>query len=120
MEYSYLILVSCIFISVSAQSISYLTVPEDQSLNDRVASEIRAAMGRYGLKQKDLATALNVSQAQVSSRLRGTMPFSLNDIEVISKWFSTTPQVLMGFELEPRPKRPIKCAHRGSNPGLAD
>ncbi|WP_423809724.1 helix-turn-helix domain-containing protein [Propionimicrobium lymphophilum] len=67
---------------------------------------MRANMGRYGLKQKDLASALQISQAQVSSRLRGSTPFSLDDIEVIASWFSTTPQVLMGFASEPRPQNP--------------
>ena len=86
--------------------VSYASAEETQSLNDQVASEVRATMGRFGLKQKDLSKALGISQAQVSSRLRGTTPFSLDDIEMIAKWFSTTPQVLMGFATEPKPVRP--------------
>ena len=33
-------------------------------------------------------------------------PFTLDELDVLAEWFSTTPQVLMGFASEPKPVRP--------------
>ena len=32
--------------------------------------------------------------------------FTLDELDVLAEWFSTTPQVLMGFASEPKPVRP--------------
>lgn len=84
------------------------------------AGEIRALMGKFKLKQADLGDILGITRSQAGRKLNMVTPFTLDELDVLAEWFSTTPQVLMGFELEPRPKRPAQCAHRGSNPGLAD
>ena len=81
-------------------------VPEPTDLNNKVAAEVRAALARFQLKQSDLAVVLGITQTQVSRRLRGEVPFTLRDVEVVAEWLSTSPAVLLGFAGEPRPVRP--------------
>lgn len=45
-----------------------------------LASEVRAWMARLGYRQIDLAKALSVTQAQVSARLRGQTPFTVEQL----------------------------------------
>lgn len=101
---------------------SVALVHDQTDLNDKVAAEVRAALGRFQLKQLDLAAVLGVTQTQVSRRLRGEVPFTLRDVDAIAEWFSTSPAVLLGYANEPQPRKPklTQCAHRGSNPGPAD
>ena len=96
---------------------SLALVHEQADLNDKVAAEVRAALGRFQIKQSDLAAVLGVTQTQVSRRLRGDVPFTLRDVEVIAEWFSTSPAVLMGYLNEPALVRPqgIEPWTRGSS-----
>lgn len=48
----------------------------------RVAGEVRAHLARRQLSGKQLATALGVSQFSVSRRLRGEVPFSVDELSV--------------------------------------
>ena len=94
------------------------------TLAEQVGSEVRGLCAKYHLRQRDLAELLNVSQGSVSLRFSGAQPFLLHEIEMLAEYFYTTPQVLMGFASEPRPRKPMSpaewCAHRGSNPGPED
>lgn len=77
------------------------------ALAEQVGAEVRGLCAKFHLRQRDLAQLLNVSQGSVSLRFSGEQPFQLHEIELLADYFSTTPQVLMGFASEPRPVRPI-------------
>ena len=96
-----------------------------RNLNTRVAIEIRALMGRYGVTQTTLAGALDINQGQVSKRLRGIIPFTLDEIESISAYFKIAPSKLLGYAEAPHPDGPdggqvislgSRRARRDSNP----
>ena len=54
---------------------------------ERVAAEVRAEMARQHASQTALATILNTSQAAVSRRLRGQVPFDVTELETIAGHF---------------------------------
>lgn len=92
----------------------------DESLSERTGALVRALCARFGLKQSDVAQLLGVSQSQVSQRFRGAFAFTLPELEVLADWFSTSPAYLLGYALEPVPRKPaplLECAHRRSNAG---
>ncbi|MFW0120210.1 helix-turn-helix domain-containing protein [Rothia sp. P5764] len=64
--------------------------------NQVIANEIRAWMARTGLKQVDLAEALQISQGSTSEKLRGKIAFSLNDLLIISGVLGITLGELLG------------------------
>ena len=70
--------------------------PPSESLTSSVAEEVRALMGRRIVTQKQLADVLQVSQGQVSKRLKGSIPFDTNEIEKLSHYFGVHPAELMG------------------------
>lgn len=47
-------------------------------------ANVRAEMARQGVTQADLAARLHVSQTQVSARLRGRVPFDVNELVLIA------------------------------------
>ncbi|MEU1202164.1 helix-turn-helix transcriptional regulator [Streptomyces sp. NPDC005813] len=57
------------------------------SLEDRARSAVAALLHATGESQTDLATALGVSQAQVSRRQSGTAAWSLADCEAVAAHF---------------------------------
>ncbi len=67
-------------------------------------------MARFSLQQADLAVILGVTQAQVSRKLRCVHPFTLDEVELLAAYFSTTPPVLMGTR--PNPGRSGQCLPR--------
>ena len=73
---------------------------------EAAAGEIRAIMGRFKIKQSDLGDALGLTRTQAGRKLNMVTPFTLDELDVLAEWFSTTPQVLMGFATEPKPVRP--------------
>lgn len=58
--------------------------PQDRSLTERVAEEIRVVMIRRGVTGKQLAALLGVSSAWISYRLTGAQPIDLTDLERIA------------------------------------
>lgn len=54
------------------------------TLSARVAEEIRAVLARRRMSGRQLATHLGVSQTWMSSRLSGSTPIDLNDLERIA------------------------------------
>lgn len=68
------------------------------AVNDRVvidarsavAAEVRALMGRHRVNQKQLAQALECSQAAVSRRLSGDVAFDVDELTRIAGLFETT------------------------------
>lgn len=93
-----------------------------ESLAERAGAQVRGLCARYGIKQADVARLLGVSQSQVSQRFRGMFAFTLPELEIVADWFHTSPAVLLGYAVEPQPRKPdlASCAHRGSNPGPED
>jgi len=61
--------------------------PRGATLSERVAAEVRAHAGRTGANQAFLARLLDISQPQMSARMRGRMPFRLDELEVLAKAF---------------------------------
>ena len=55
-----------------------------------MAAEIRAWMGRRRATQSDLAKVLGKSQAYVSRRLSGEVPFDVDDLSRLADFFETT------------------------------
>ena len=53
-------------------------------LQDSVTAEVRAELGRQNHSQRDLARALGWSEVRLSRRLRGSVPWSLGDVEKIA------------------------------------
>jgi transcriptional regulator with XRE-family HTH domain len=74
--------------------------------SDRVAAEVRAHAARRGLQQQDLAHALGYQQPQISKRLRGLVPFTINEIAALAALLDIQPSDLL----------PQSWAPRGSNP----
>lgn len=70
------------------------------SLSARVAAEVRSQAARRGLRQVDLAKLLEMSQPQVSLRLRGKVPFRLEELDVLAQHFGIDAAELM----PPRPQ----------------
>lgn len=50
-------------------------------LSQRVAATVRAELARREKRQGDLADVLGISITQVSDRLRGKIPFKLDELE---------------------------------------
>jgi transcriptional regulator with XRE-family HTH domain len=59
-------------------------MPLDQTFNDSVSGEIRAAMGRLRLGQHALAVQLGWSPYYLSRRVRGAVAWSTDDLEEIA------------------------------------
>jgi transcriptional regulator with XRE-family HTH domain len=49
-----------------------------------VAANVRAEVARKGLSQVTIATALGLPQSGVSRRLRGKVPFSLDELSAVA------------------------------------
>jgi transcriptional regulator with XRE-family HTH domain len=56
-----------------------------QSLNDTVAAEVRAELGRQRVSGAELAKRLGVSGVWVSRRLNAHQPLTTDDLEAISR-----------------------------------
>lgn len=55
-----------------------------QTLSTQVAAAVRAEAARKRIGQDAIASALGLSQASVSRRLRGVAPFELDEIPVVA------------------------------------
>lgn len=73
------------------------------SLSARVAAEVRAQAARRGLNQTELGRILGLSQPQISGRMRGRMPFRLDEIDLLARHFGIDAAELM-------PRRPAEPA----------
>src|SRR5688572_6346867 len=61
-----------------------------------VAAEVRAWMGRRRATQTDLAKALDKSQAYISRRLSGEVPFDIDDLYRLAAFFEIEVTALLG------------------------
>jgi transcriptional regulator with XRE-family HTH domain len=53
-------------------------------LQDFVAGEVKAELGRQHQTQRDLARALGWTEIKLSRRLRGTVPWTLDEVEQVA------------------------------------
>lgn len=67
-----------------------------------VAGNVRAELARAGITGKSLAKTMGMSQAAVSARVRGTTPWTLDEIEALTRVLRVRASVLLvrpeGFE----------------------
>lgn len=61
-----------------------------------VAAEVRAALGRYGITQKELAHRTGMSSGYLSERLAAKRAFSTDDIADIAEALGVDPLALLG------------------------
>lgn len=52
-----------------------------------VAAEIRGLMAKRRVTQEQLAAHMGVSQAAIARRLSGRVPFDVDDLDSIAKYF---------------------------------
>lgn len=94
-------------------------------LAETVTSEIKALMGRHGVRQTHLAAWLGLDQTAVSARLRGVTEWKVTEIDRVAEGFDVHPAELMGgYATGPRPEPdgglPVLRACRDSNPKPSD
>lgn len=58
---------------------------QQPTLNESIAAEIRAELGRQGLRHADLAVTLGWNKATLSRRLNSQHDFSVSELEQIAK-----------------------------------
>lgn len=54
-------------------------------LLDHVTAEIKAELGRQRMPQRRIAEVLGISEAQVSERFLGRVPFDVPELEIIGR-----------------------------------
>lgn len=78
-----------------------LEFPQRNTLADAVAANIRAEAARAGIRQRELAKRMGMSQAAVSDRYTGRTPWTLEEVETATRVFGVTVSDLVrlkGFE----------------------
>lgn len=88
------------------------------SLDDRVRSAVAALLHATGEAQTELATALGVSQAQVSRRQSGTAAWSLADCDAVAAHYGIDVLELLAgptraTEALPAERRRVPGRHAG-------
>lgn len=68
----------------------------DQDAPARVSGAVRAEMARARFSQQRIADALGLSQAAVSRRLTGEVPFSATELAVVAKLLNVRVGTLYG------------------------
>lgn len=69
-----------------------------QTPSEATGANIRAELARRGVTQKQLADVLQVSQGQVTKRLRGLIAFDINELVAIAEFLDVDLAVLMPQE----------------------
>lgn len=62
----------------------------------RIASNVRAEMGRKAHTQTSLAELISLSQTALSRRLTGALPFNVAELEEIASALGTPVETLIG------------------------
>jgi len=85
-------------------------LPDYSTLNGRVVRNVRHLKDDFRLNQTQLAAVIDITQTQMSRRLHGAVPFSLEEVERLADYFGVTAGALLGYEempLNPRGPRGI-------------
>lgn len=84
------------------RGMSEQSLPRPPTLREAVAAEIRAHMGRRNIKPARLAEALGRNPMWLSRRLNGHVPWTVDDLEVISNEFNMDIiELLAGIRTDP-------------------
>lgn len=70
-----------------------------QHENERIGAEVRAWMARRELRQIDVAEVLGVAQKNVSRRIRGDIPFRIDELLTLARFMGITLAQLLGEEI---------------------
>lgn len=65
------------------------------SITERVASNVRAQVGRQRLTQTQVGAALGLAQCVVSRRTRGITPFTVRELVVLAALLQIPPASLL-------------------------
>lgn len=68
------------------------------TIEETTAANVRAELARRNLTQADLAEVLDISQAQVSARLRGRARLHLGEVALIAAFLDVPVSDLVPFE----------------------
>ena len=90
-----------------------------ETLSQRVARRLRGALAENRIAQTDLAKALHLPQQNVSRRILGQTPFTLDELELLAQVLGVPLDAVLG--VGDFAERSIGlCAIRDSNPEPAD
>lgn len=78
-------------------------------LQDHVAGEIRAELGRRHQTQRDLARALGWTEVRLGRRLNGQVPWSIEDVELIASILDVPRSQLLDPPLQHRTGSPARA-----------
>lgn len=67
----------------------------DTSLEQRVATNVRAALAARRLTSADLARTLHITQRAAQRRLNGQTPFALSEAGTVAGWLGISYSALM-------------------------
>lgn len=63
--------------------------------SERVAATVRTLADAAGMTQATLARAMHTTQQTVSRKLKGEIPFRLEDLDAVADALNTTPETLI-------------------------
>lgn len=98
-----------------------LNVVPDQpaSLTELVATEVRVNMARIRMTQTQLAGVLGLPQSAVSNRLRGKVPFTVDELQTVAAALGVHPAALVGG-YAPSPNSPVTAPSSITKNTLSD
>jgi transcriptional regulator with XRE-family HTH domain len=67
----------------------------NMTLADFVAANVRAELAARRLTANDLAKCLNIGPRAAARRLSGELDFSLNETDIVARWFGVARSELM-------------------------
>lgn len=70
---------------------------------EKVAAEVRAELARARLSQQQLATIIGKEQTYVSRRLKGEVPFTVDEVVIIAGYLGIAPRQLLAGILDDEP-----------------
>lgn len=82
-------------------------------IQDRIAANVRAELGRRKFTTIEAATRLNMHPNSMRSRLNGEVEFSGSEIVTLATWLGVSPAALIDVDSPAPQLRP-----RGSDPGV--
>lgn len=63
--------------------------------SEGVGRRLRGTMAEHLMTQKSLAQAVGMTQQALSSRIRGQVPFTVDQLTQIADYLGTTPEALL-------------------------
>lgn len=76
----------------------------------RVGRNVRAEMARNGITQTDLAQHLHMAQSAVSRRLKGEVPFNVNELVDVARVVRTPiARFVVGIERQSAPREAVNA-----------